>query len=108
MASRKSQAGHKISNTDSDKQSKFLISTLRTKVLELQNKNKLLEKLLKKYKNTNDAYRTVKSLASARKVLAKLQIQNDNYKKELENLRKEIHQRNVKLSFFFVFCFCFF
>ena len=70
---------------------KYLISTLRSKVIELQNKNKLLTKLIKRNKNINDAYNSVSDLKTAKKIITKLVIQNDE-------LNKRINVLNVKIQ----------
>eukprot|EP01083_Nonionella_stella_P170592 580887_1 len=62
---------------------KYLVSTLRSKVIELQNQNKLLTKLLKRQKNITDAYHLVKDLKTARKLITKLVTENEDQQKKL-------------------------
>ena len=52
----------KLNKGNNNQNTKYLISTLRAKVIELQNKNKLLSKLIKRHKNVNDAYNNVRDL----------------------------------------------
>ena len=64
-------------NDLSRRNTKYLISTLRAKVLDYQNKNKLLLKLIKRHKAVKDAYHSVSDLKTAKKLVSKLVIEND-------------------------------
>lgn len=72
---------------------KYLISTLRSKVIELQNKNKLLTKLIKRHKNVNDAYGSIKDLKNAKKLITKLVIQNEELSKRCNVLQTKLQRQ---------------
>lgn len=69
---------------------KYLISALRSKVIELQNRNKLLTKLIKRHKNVVEAHDAIRDLKSAKKIISKLVIENDEYIKRINILSNNL------------------
>ena len=78
-------------NSESDrKNTKYLISDLRSKVIELQNRNKLLTKLIKRHKNVGDAYNSISDLKMAKKLITKLIINNDELTARINVLETQL------------------
>eukprot|EP00485_Elphidium_margaritaceum_P001585 CAMPEP_0202689364 /NCGR_PEP_ID=MMETSP1385-20130828/4639_1 /ASSEMBLY_ACC=CAM_ASM_000861 /TAXON_ID=933848 /ORGANISM="Elphidium margaritaceum" /LENGTH=1934 /DNA_ID=CAMNT_0049344485 /DNA_START=27 /DNA_END=5831 /DNA_ORIENTATION=+ len=69
---------------------KYLISALRSKLLELQNKNKLLTKLIKRQQNVHGAYQNINDLKAAKKLISKLVLDNEELTKRSNTLSERL------------------